>query len=168
MSDLEMTRPQAMATARRMAEGEWQVKQIQAYLGSRGHAVSWDTVKGWSDPEWAERRRKAKRDSKRAWWREHHGSGGFRVLDADARRRLAERLATPLPTATPAMSVDLMLALRVDDGLSYVAIAKVADRIYGQKLSAWQVRDRLNQQGVPKNPAKVRSAQKLNTAKAAA
>lgn len=146
MSNLEMTRAQAMATARRMSEGgDWQQVQIRAYLASRGQPVSRSTLKAWIDPDFAARRRESDKLRKRSAWRERNGRYGCKVLD-----------------------VDLLLALRVNDGLSYAAISKVAARIYGEKLSADQVRDRLIRRGVPKNPAKVRSARKLNERKATA
>jgi transposase len=130
-----------MALARQMyANGDgWSIKEIRAYLAERGHDVVWETVKAWADPAWAERRRLAHRAARRRWWRERHRARTFRVLDEHAREQVR---------ATP----DLLLALRLEDGLSYAAIAKIINRFTGLDLTATQVRRQLHQLGVAKHP----------------
>lgn len=55
---------------------------------------------------------------------------------------------------------DLLLALRVEDDLTYSAIAKVARRFYSVDLDPERLRHRLYQLGAPKNENKVQAGRK--------
>lgn len=166
MNEPEMTRPQAVWTARQMYESGWRILQIRDYLASRGQTAHRSTIKRWVDPEYAELYNRTHAADERRRWRDKHGTRAFIVLDDDARARLADELATPVKLV---MTEELMLALRVEDGLSYTAIGKVAGRIFGTPMSGERVRYRLAKHGVPKNPAKVRNAARnLNTKRVAA
>ncbi len=82
---------------------------------------------------------------------------GYREQHKEWQRRC---MAGETRSETP----DILLALRVDDGLSYSAIAAVARRFLGVDLSEDQVRLRLYELGVQKNPNKARA----NTMRSAA
>lgn len=64
-----------------------------------------------------------------------------------------QRRPEPEPTA------DLLLALRLEDGLSHTAIAAVIRRFFGQPFTESQVRYRLDALGAPKNHNKARPRQ---------
>jgi hypothetical protein len=115
-----LTRSQAMETARRMHAGGWKITEIRDYLAARGVERSWDTVKGWVDPEWAERRREAHRANKRKHWRRKAGNRvAFRVLDEHTK-------------------LDVMRELRAE-GLSHSAIAGAFKVLLSEELSRSQV-----------------------------
>ena len=63
--------------------------------------------------------------------------------------------------STDVVTPALLRALRVEDGLSYMAITKVLARFCGEDLSEFQVRSRLYEIGIEKNPNKVRAATKV-------
>jgi hypothetical protein len=135
-----MTRTQAVETARRMHAGGWAVEHIRCYLRARGHAVAWSQVKAWVDPDYDERRKARERERQREHWRAKHRVSplNYRIVSEDSRDAL-------------------MLTLRQEDGLSYAAIAAVANRFMGADLTPEQVRFRLYDLGVEKNPNKARS-----------
>ena len=146
-----MTRPQAIATARRMVEGGWAIEHVRRYLAGHGHRVSWSQVKDWVDPEYRERRLERERERQRKLWRDRHGvrPENYRVFSR------AEYDA-------------LLLALRLEDGLSFSAIAAVSRRILGQDVTVDVIRQRLYALGVEKNPNKVRAAERGNALRSAA
>lgn len=156
----KLTRPQAVELARRMwGDGEsWTFTEIRDYLATRGHPVHATTVRTWVDDEYARNRNDERRESNRRHNREKRGSRAFLILDDDAKQRLGlHQGPKPSPLASEA-TPDVLLALRVEDKLTYPAIAAVARRFLGQDLSAEQVRYRLYELGVEKNPNKVRIA----------
>lgn len=73
-------------------------------------------------------------------------------------RRLEGKRQARHVDATP----ELLLALRLEDGLTYTAIAKVAKRFLGVDMTAKQARYQLTLLGAPKNPAKARAAREQN------
>ena len=152
-----MTRPQAIATARRMyANGEgWTNKEIRDYLTSHGHDVHYTTIRAWVDEDYAKERNRQRRERMRRFSRDKRGTTQFLVLDADARRRLG----LDVPHEPPAeLTPELLLALRLEDGLPYSAIAKVARRFFGERdATEDKVRFRLYELGAPKNPNKARA-----------
>lgn len=151
-----MTNMEAMQTARRMYEGGWKIEQIRRYLNRHGVKCSWVRVKVWVDEEYAEERRERERDRARRKWRADHNVKSFIVLDAQAREILSRELGTPPP---PDFTPELLLTLRVEDGLQYSAIAAVAKRFYGIDMTVDQIRYRLCALGAPKNPNKTRANQ---------
>lgn len=157
MSHEQLTRPQAVQIAREMwDDGDgWKIFEIRAYLADRGVNVSRETVRAWADPEWWEQRRKRMAEIKRRHDRDARGTLSFKVIDEDAMQRFraaasAAPLASPVAEATP----DLLLALRLEDGLTYGAIAKVATRLLGEPMTEQQARYRLIKLGAPKNENK--------------
>jgi transposase len=60
------------------------------------------------------------------------------------------------------LSDDLLMALRVEDELTYSSIAKVARRFFGVDVDPDQLRHRLYELGAPKNPAKSRAVSRSN------
>jgi hypothetical protein len=150
-----MTRPQAIMTAQQLwanGDGGWTVEAIRRYLIAQGQrSLSWSKVKCWVDEEYAAEYRRKDADRQRRLHRDRSGTTRFLILDADARERLG--LDVP-PTATP----EVLLALRLEDGLTYGAIAKVAARFLGLQMTEDEARHRLNALGAPKNPNKARRA----------
>lgn len=63
---------------------------------------------------------------------------------------------------------DLLLALRVEDELTYTAISKIAKRFYAVDLDPDHLRLRMNSLGAPKNPNKARATAAQNKRKRAA
>jgi hypothetical protein len=114
-----LTVAQARATARRMHEGGWQLTEIRAYLAERGQPRSWDTVKGWANPDWAARRLAAQREGRRRRWRQQHGALAFRVLDEHAKVETIRRLR--------------------DEGLKSTAIAGALRVFVGDELTRGQI-----------------------------
>ena len=160
---LELTRPQAVQLARKMwADGNdgWSVTEIRDYLATRGHDVTRITVKTWVDPEWGRQRNEGLRASKRRCDRNRRGTQTFRILDNDAQARLHELVGAGGPLGAPEFSPEFLLALRIEDGHTYEAIAKIARRFFGVEWTADQLRFELYKLGAPKNPAKVQSALK--------
>lgn len=134
LADRHITRPQAVETARRLwdnGNGGWTIREIRDYIAERGQPVTGVTVKVWVDPEYGRKRSEGLKAAKRRW---HHAT--------KARSKL-----------TP----ELLLALRVEDGLSYGAIAAIARRFFGVEMSEGQARYRLELLGAPKNPNKSRA-----------
>jgi hypothetical protein len=82
------------------------------------------------------------------------------------RRRQAGRGESPSPFRGPLSELTdgTLLALRIEDGLTYPTIAKVVRRFYGEDIRPDALRHHLNALGVPKNPKKSRA----NQARAAA
>ena len=158
-----MTRPQAILTAREMWDNGdgWSIPEIKRYLADRGQTATVTTIKMWVDDAYCQERRAALRERHRLWARGKRGSVSFKVLDADALKRMGDLLnapAAPAFEATPKM----LLALRVEDGLTYSAISKVAKRFLGLDMTPQQARYRLNVLGAPKNPNKARAAREQN------
>lgn len=108
--------------ARRCAEFNYSVNQIQIALAKQGHRPSWSTIKCWVDPEYAEERNIKRR-------RGGPGRSAKRVW-----RRRRERLEQ----------------LR-GAGLSFGAIARVINLDYGLTLTAENVRGILTNRLVPPN-----------------
>jgi hypothetical protein len=153
-----MTRIQAITTARQMwdnGNSGWTVGAIRRDLANHGHPVSWSRVKCWVDEDYATEYRERDRIRSRVRDRDKYGATRFLVLDNDARRRLGlDVVAEPPSKLTP----DLLLALRVEDGLPYRSIAAVARRFFGEDLTPEGWRYRLHELGAPKNPNKARLA----------
>lgn len=151
-----MTRPQAVNLARQLwadGDGGWTVAEIRDYLARHGHKVVLETVRRWVDPKWAAEFYRSRNETRRRWDRERRGTTEFRVLDDDARRRLG----LDVPVEPPSKLTDeLLLALRVEDRLTYTAIAAVARRFFGEELDEDGWRRRLYGLGAPKNPNKSR------------
>ena len=80
---------------------------------------------------------------------------GYRDYHAELNRRAMRRRRSG--SAQVSEPPDVLLALRLEDGLTYPTIAKVARRFLGLELTEYQVRDRLQALGVPKNPNKTRA-----------
>lgn len=146
----QLTRPQAIEVARRMwANGQaWTLSDISRYLTKRGVKVSRQTVRGWVNEDY----RRLDLERNRSRKREQRGTQYFRIVDDDAKKRMSL-----MPSA---LTPDVMLAMRVEDGLSYMAIAAVARRFFGQDMSEYQVRARLYELGVSKNPKRVIAAER--------
>ena len=146
-----LTRPQAIETARRMHTAGWQITEIRAYLTKRGHRASWTQIKTWVDDEYRQRRLEAERVRMREKWRQRNNvtPDQYRVRDED----------------DPIDWDGLWLALRVEDGHSYEAIAKISRRFFGRDdVSAARVAYRLHQLGVAKNERKAQAARKRRAA----
>lgn len=131
----EMTPAQARATARRMYEaGGWAIVEIQAYLTDRGVSRCWETIRGWADPEWAECRREAHRQTSRRSTRKRAGGvRAYRVLDDDAKLDTLRRLRS--------------------EGLSMAAVAGAVRVFIGDDLSRHQVEYALANGRYPKERA---------------
>lgn len=136
MSDVPMSRIQAAATAERMYP-EWKVDQIRVYLAARGVNVSWSTVKIWADADYREERLRRERVRTRNAWRERHNipSSRFRAVDVDECEQI-------------------LLALRVEDGVQYSALSVIARRFYGFEMTPEHIRYRLCMLGATTNPNK--------------
>lgn len=163
-----MTRMEAITTARTMYAGGWKIDQIRIYLRKHGVKTSWARVKMWVDDEYAERYRRRERDRSRRRNREINGVKSFRVLDQQARETLVRELAVPATAATAELTPDLLIALRLEDGLTYPTIAKVVRRFFGENVTENQVRLQLAKLGAPKNPNKARAARTQNARRKAA
>jgi hypothetical protein len=126
-----MTRPQAMRTAREMYDDGhgWTITEIRRYLLQQGFEVSRYAVHGWVDQE---------------WW----------AGELERKRRVREVRRGEAPKA---VTPELLRALRLDDELSYSAIAKVVSRFYGESMTEDQARYRLYELGAPKNSNKSRA-----------
>ena len=116
-----MTRPEAIATARRMRAAGWSLQSIRTYLTGRGVVVKTnETILRWTDEQYAERIRRIKRDRERARWRARNP--GFAQRHFDEQEKLRRLF-------------DLSGA-----GLKPPAIAKVVRLDLGDQLTATQVR----------------------------
>lgn len=112
-----LSRPQAIATARRMHAGEWNVDQIRRYLNDRGVTANWRTVKAWIDPEYHERVRAAERKRMRERYRRINGvrHGALRVItDVEKMARLTQLRAAGLSQSGTA----IVLSLDFDDEIT--------------------------------------------------
>lgn len=126
-----------LARARKLAEGEWQPVEIrQRLVREFGVAPSLTTIRVWTDDRYAAERRT--------------------VQAAAKRRESARRRGVDFRE----LSDDVLLALRVEDGLTYPAISNVVRRFYAVDIDPEDMRRRLHELGAPKNPnkARVRSA----------
>lgn len=124
---------QVAARARELRRAGMTPTEVQAQLGRElGKPPALNSIQCWTDPDAEERIRE--------------------------RDRAAKRRARAGKAHTSAFIDRSMLTLRLDDGLSYTAIAKVMRRFYNVDLDAEQVRHRLYKAGAPKNPEKVRGA----------
>jgi hypothetical protein len=131
-----LTRPQAVQLARRLwdnGNSGWTIREIRDYIAKRGHDVHGVTIHVWVDPEYGRQRAESLKASKK------------RLYHAKKNRQ---------PSA---LTPELLLALRVEDGLAYTAIAAVARRFFGEDMTEDQVRHRLYGLGAPKNPNKSRA-----------
>jgi hypothetical protein len=119
-------------------EAGWTPTEIRRRLEEElGVRPAIGTIRGWVEPGYREFMR--------------------RQLNARrARRREAARGGTPDPFRVRELSDDVMWALRVEDGLSHEAIARVARRFFAVELSSHGVRRWLDRLGAPKNPLKAR------------
>ena len=142
-----MTRPQAMETARRMYP-EWSIPEIRRYLAEREVRVAWEQVKRWVDPEYdAARRERENRRRREAWRRKHNTAPHNYRHHGDI--------------------LNVLHSLRVEDGLTYSALAAVSRRLYGLKFTEYAIRAELLKRGVEKNPNKVRATREQHVRAAA-
>jgi hypothetical protein len=131
--------------AAELHEGGWTPTQIRGRLHAElGVRPAVETIRCWVEPGFREFRR-------------------CRLNEQAARRREAAREPRPTPdpftvpeSTVPELTDEVMWALRVEDGLSHEAIARVARRFFAVELSSHGVRRWLDRLGAPKNPLKAR------------
>jgi hypothetical protein len=128
----------AVRRAVELHEGGWTPTEIRRRLWEElGVRPAIYTIRGWVEPGFREFQR-AQLNARRA------------------RKRELARGGTPDPFRVPELSDEVMWALRVEDGLSHEAIARVARRFFAVELSSHGVRRWLDRLGAPKNPSKAR------------
>lgn len=129
--------------ARLLANGGWTVTEIRHRIERQhGRMPAETTVQAWIKPGVAERRQRQSAISRN-------------------RHRIAEDSGKPGPKAArfpSELTDDVLLAMRVDDGLSLNALAAVIARFYGVRLTVGQIRTRLDKLGAPRNENKARRA----------
>lgn len=111
---------QAMRLAETMydrGQGGWSIQGIQHYLTRRGVKRSWQTVKRWADPAYAEQARTNNRLKERTRW--------GRRTDGRLGRR----------DHSPDFKLARMLALHNEAGLSLSAIARLMSFDYGVEFT---------------------------------
>jgi len=122
-----------VARAKELVEAGWttgETRKLLAQEFSLARLPSATTIRSWTEP-------------------------GYRELHRTWQLKCSQnRVAAPAPPPS-ALTPDLLLSLRVEDGLSYSAIAAVVRRFFGEDLTENQVRYRLTERlGAPKNAAK--------------
>lgn len=126
-----------VARARELAAAGWYPTGISRILAREfdlERPPSTNTIRCWLDPG----------------FREYHIR-----LNSRARERREGRSSDGLPKPSR-LTPQLLLALRVEDGLTYGAIAAVARRFCGEEMTEDECRYRLYELGAPKNPNKAR------------
>ena len=118
----QLSRTEAIATARRMHDAGWAINTIRRYLADRGQNVSWVYVKCWVDDEYRERYRAKERRRQRQEYRRRHG-----VRPA------------ALKVITPVEKFDRLRELR-EAGLSQSDTAKVLRLDFGDDVTEHMVR----------------------------
>jgi len=81
---------------------------------------------------------------------------GYRELHRQWQLKCAAKPKPVSPTVPSRLTPDVLLALRVEDKLTYGAIAAVVRRFFGEEMTEDQARFRLYELGVEKNPNKTR------------
>lgn len=129
----------AMVRARELRSPgmDMSLRQVAAQIGKEyGTTPTSMTILRWTDPKWAEQDRQTTIERGRRYRRAR-----------GVRDRQTRQIAT---------DADL-LALRLEDGLSYPAIEKVVRRFFSSPMSEEQIRAKLHELGVEKNHAKART-----------
>ena len=119
--------------ARQLREDGWSPRQIRLILAKEfdlPQPPSKTTIRQWTEPGFVEMERRQRAEARA---RQRRGRPGRFLTD------------------------ELLLALRLEDGLPYTTIAKVARRFYAVDLDPDQLRHRLNRLGAPKNEKKARA-----------
>lgn len=118
-----------MQRVRELHEGGWPPSRIRRFLADEGHDVpSRTTIYEWVNAEYKARQMRAKRDQKAA--------------------RLATRTEFRLRHTRPESQHAFMVRLR-REGVPCATIAKVCGVVFGVRLSAGEVRERLRDVSPP-------------------
>lgn len=124
--------------ARQLAAGGWTEREIQRLLAEEfGVRPAINSIRYWTDEKFRQQELK-RRDRHRR------------------RDRAAARGETPSPFMAPKLGLtdEALLALRLEDEMTYPTIVKVVRRFYGQEINETALRRHLNALGAPKNPNK--------------
>lgn len=126
--------PEAMRLAEQMYDrgrGGWTIQGILEYLERRDVKRSWQTVRRWADPVYAEHRRSENRRKERTRW-------GQRT---DGRLGRHDH--------TPEFKLARMLALHNEAGLSVSAIARLMSFDYGVEFTRHMVERAITERKLP-------------------
>jgi hypothetical protein len=131
-----------MARARELVEAGWTAGETRRLIAQEfglDRLPSVTTIRSWTEP-------------------------GYRELHRQWQLKCTGKLVCPPSALTP----DVLLALRVDDGHSYSSIAAIARRFFGEEMTANQARYRLRELGAPRNANKVRATRRQHKLRAVA